>query len=204
MSIKDYSKNNHCPVCNKLISNRAKYCYKHLYILRGQKKGDGSHYSKNKKCIDCGKPISNPSTRCNRCEGLKRKTIFGKFTYSKNKKCIDCGKPISNYATRCRSCSKKGIIRLDMRGEKNPRWNGGWNPYYGPNWESQRKLALKRDNYTCQLCGAKSGQIDVHHQIPFSKCDNYKEANSLDNLITVCQKCHLLAEKQEFSSFIKD
>ena len=91
-----------------------------------------------------------------------------------------------------------------MRGEKNPRWNGGWNPYYGPNWESQRKLALKRDNYTCQLCGAKSGQIDVHHQIPFSKCDNYKEANSLDNLITVCQKCHLLAEKQEFSSFIKD
>jgi 5-methylcytosine-specific restriction endonuclease McrA len=75
-------------------------------------------------------------------------------------------------------------------GPKNPFWRGGYEPYYGPNWFEQREKALKRDNYTCQKCGARGD--DVHHIIPFRKFGlaNYLKANELSNLITLCKSCH--------------
>ena len=75
---------------------------------------------------------------------------------------------------------------------------------YGPNWESQRELARRRDGYRCRLCGApeKPGrQHDVHHLVPFREFgyvpgdnDRYLQANELGNLITVCHACHTRIE----------
>lgn len=206
MTERDYSQGKQCSICGVRITNRASFCRHHYYgglvSEDDRRKRRKRHYSSGNKCCDCGRLITNVATRCDRCSGIAKKTVFVKYHYSKRKQCIDCGKPISNKAKRCRSCSKKGVCRPDMQGKNNWKWNGGWNPYYGPNWWSQRKKALKRDAYRCYLCGSNKEQLNVHHQIPFSKCDNYKEANSLDNLITLCQKCHILAEKQEFDSFM--
>ncbi len=181
MSKRDYSKGKTCPICGKRISNRATFCRSH-YAEHRRKDNTRSklhHYSKKKKCINCGKLITNDAKRCDRCAGLAKRTVSGDYLYSKHKVCANCGKLISNNAVHCRSCSKKGTIRPYMRGSNNPKWNGGWIDYYGPNWYSQRLKALKRDNYKCVLCGTNKGQLNVHHQIPFSKCKNYKEANSL-------------------------
>ncbi len=75
---------------------------------------------------------------------------------------------------------------------------------YGPNWARQRARALARDGHRCQRCGAKATPdrpLHVHHIRPFRTFgyipgvnDAYKEANRLDNLITLCARCHRLAE----------
>lgn len=93
-----------------------------------------------------------------------------------------------------------------QRGPDNPSWKGGrWaysGHHYGPGWKKQRQRAKRRDQYTCQKCGKrlhrKSPKLHVHHIIPFNEFDyrpkennNYIEANRLDNLICLCEKCHL-------------
>lgn len=77
-------------------------------------------------------------------------------------------------------------------GENNPRWKGGYEPYYGPDWRGQRRRALKRDDHTCQFCGTTENERehDVHHKISYRICKN----NKLDNLVTLCRSCHTKVE----------
>ncbi len=49
-----------------------------------------------------------------------------------------------------------------------------------------RITALKRDDYTCQICGKKVAKPDVHHKIPL-RLDGTNEES---NLITLCRPCH--------------
>jgi 5-methylcytosine-specific restriction endonuclease McrA len=81
------------------------------------------------------------------------------------------GKHITDEHKELLSKLKKGVPRPDIVGDKNPAWNGGYEPYYGPNWKEQRRKALKRDRNTCQECGATETdkEHDVHHIIPFRK-----------------------------------
>lgn len=67
---------------------------------------------------------------------------------------------------------------------------------YGPNWNAIRDLVRARDQYTCQVCGAQENgrPHDVHHKIPFRTFTSSKEANRVDNLITLCRNCHRRAE----------
>lgn len=88
-------------------------------------------------------------------------------------------------------------------GDSNTMWRGGKEPYYGPNWLASRTAALDRDDYTCQHCGlTRAEHIDtygydlhVHHIEPLKSFgNNYEAANDLDNLVTLCHKCHGQAE----------
>lgn len=81
-------------------------------------------------------------------------------------------------------------------GENNPNWRGGVSLTYGENWTIQRLRALQRDNYTCQECGKTIDDciISVHHIIPFRIFMDYKEANRLENLISLCRLHHSEAE----------
>jgi DEAD/DEAH box helicase domain-containing protein len=68
---------------------------------------------------------------------------------------------------------------------------------YGPDWPKQRNAARSRDGFTCQLCGRPESrqQHHVHHKIPFRQFTNYRQANQLSNLVTLCPACHRQAEK---------
>jgi DEAD/DEAH box helicase domain-containing protein len=68
---------------------------------------------------------------------------------------------------------------------------------YGPNWQKIRETVRKRDQFTCQVCGAKesSRQHDVHHKTPFRAFTSREEANRLENLTTLCQNCHHKVEQ---------
>lgn len=63
---------------------------------------------------------------------------------------------------------------------------------YGNNWSTQRKAARDRDDDTCQICGKETNgrHLDVHHIRPIKSFDSPEDANTLDNLITLCRKCH--------------
>lgn len=93
-----------------------------------------------------------------------------------------------------------------MSGENGPNWQGGVMPYYGPNWKRQRRAALKRANGHCEHCAKtpieNGRELSVHHIRPRrafgyipGENDNYIQANALDNLITLCDVCHGLAER---------
>lgn len=86
-------------------------------------------------------------------------------------------------------------------GENNPAWRGGYDHYYGHNWQKQRKRARRRDNFTCQKCNKKESEfqteLHVHHIIPFRDFNgDWFAANQLDNLISLCQVCHINVEWQ--------
>ncbi|WP_082146828.1 HNH endonuclease [Halostagnicola sp. A56] len=62
---------------------------------------------------------------------------------------------------------------------------------YPSDWDTRRKTVYKRDNYTCQNCGAKGGpsgnaELHAHHIVPKSKGGTHK----LTNIKTMCRGCH--------------
>ena len=48
-----------------------------------------------------------------------------------------------------------------------------------------QKKGKERDLYTCQVCGSKK-DVEGHHIIDYQ----YGGAASVDNIITLCHKCH--------------
>ena len=71
-----------------------------------------------------------------------------------------------------------------VRGENNPNWRGGaTNNPYPAGWSRELKNKIRlRDDHKCQICFV-SGKV-VHH------IDADKNNLDLDNLITVCKRCH--------------
>jgi len=55
------------------------------------------------------------------------------------------------------------------------------------------KLVKERDNYTCQICGAKEVAVLAHHIDPVS--NNAIESADTDNGVTLCKTCHKKAHK---------
>ena len=66
--------------------------------------------------------------------------------------------------------------------------------YYGENWLNQRRLARERDGYCCQLCEISEDEygqeLSVHHITPFVLFLDFRDANKLENLQSLCEPCH--------------
>jgi len=58
-----------------------------------------------------------------------------------------------------------------------------------------RIKALERDNYSCQICGSTE-KILVHH-IDRTGRGSLNHNNNLDNLITLCRRCHIKEHKKD-------
>lgn len=97
---------------------------------------------------------------------------------------------------------------VHYRGENNPFWKGGYDEYYGPNWEEQREKRLERDGYECVICGMGREEhydkyacdFPIHHvqrKENFRRPDgslDYETANMVENLRTLCSEHHALWE----------
>lgn len=127
--------------------------------------------------------------------------------------CDNCGAVLSRIESRalahnrqfCDESCRGDWMSEHRSGENHPLWSGGWSGYQGPNWNRQRQRRLEIDGYTCQGCGMGQSThfeeygdgLTVHHLIP-RRCfeDNetgefdYRAANSIDNLVTLCRGCH--------------
>jgi len=65
-------------------------------------------------------------------------------------------------------------------------------PDYPENWDEIRHVVYRRDNYTCQRCGARGGRygdavLHCAHKVSLSKGGT----NDYSNLETVCEECHI-------------
>lgn len=133
-----------------------------------------------KTCPGCGKIFLTPRYRetdhCSRACRSQATTIEAI--------CPICGDDFAYYRSWPRThCSSAcyGVSR-----EKGGRH------YYGPNWQVQRAFAIVRDGGACVDCQS-TDSLHVHHLQALRQFDgDWKSANELSNLVTVCSPCHLV------------
>lgn len=78
-------------------------------------------------------------------------------------------------------------------GSKNSNWRGGVTTINERIRKSEeyriwRNLVFIRDNYTCQNCGQRGGDIQADHLLPFSINPDLRF--NVNNGRTLCAKCH--------------
>lgn len=85
---------------------------------------------------------------------------------------------------------------LKMEGQPfNLHWGYQKGPNYG--FGNSKAACLNRDNYTCQCCKTKKGTLHAHHIVYRSNGG----ADTLDNLITICEACHKKLHDGELQLF---
>lgn len=110
--------------------------------------------------------------------------------------CVDCGKVLANrYAKRCNK--HKGI-----RGDKSPHWKGGVTPLnqsirISLKYKEWRRKVFERDDYTCQICRKRGGNMNADHIRPFSTCPSWRFR--LSNGRTLCEECHKTTDTYGYS-----
>lgn len=114
--------------------------------------------------------------------------------------CETCGKAVElaaqfKGARHNRFCSNECSNRGNS-GAGNAVWRGGHPKYYGKDWRPLQRAARLRDKNTCRRCGSvqTTRKADVHHIKPVSSFQNVNDANTLDNVICLCHKCHMRVE----------
>lgn len=166
------------------------------------------------ECFACGAEIERATWQreryeryyCTDCWGNSKQIV----------ECEVCGEQIEALPSRTearrfcsRECHGTWISKHNV-GERHPRFKSGRRPeYYGPNWERQRRAAVRRDEGRCQDCGRtivdsveEFGEVlSVHHKTPFRDFVDgddvdYESANELSNLVTLCRPCHSQRETQ--------
>ena len=120
-------------------------------------------------CLGCGKTVSRGYTQCKSCARKYDRPA-----------CIDCGKQIHLGSTRCLSCHNK----LQDRGLSKERVKF----QVSKKWAKVRQLCFERDNFTCQECNQRGGEINAHHVLNWASYPDLRLA--LGNVITVCRPCH--------------
>lgn len=62
-----------------------------------------------------------------------------------------------------------------------------------------KSIILARDNNSCKICSCASDHLTVHHIVPVSDGGG----DELNNLITLCTKCHVRVHQEGAEKFVK-
>lgn len=162
-------------------------------------------------CKICGVPINYGCTYCTKHQNTDREVEKIKYT------CPYCGKLFERYKSSVkvknpycsRSCAQIVTGRNNGSGKTDTRKllrNSA-------KWIQLNQVALNRDKYECQKCGARKNLV-VHHIVPvgelidkfiketgsnlkgtpsqekWQKIDNFDSFWDVDNLMTLCHYCH--------------
>lgn len=134
-------------------------------------------------CTDCGIQL------CDRAFTLCRACSYKRRRKPKNT-CDDCHVLLEKRRSRrCQPCRVKF-----QRGKHAPMWKGGVTAPNRRERSTQQsrdwsKAVLKRDNYTCQLCKVRHGNLHAHHKKRWA--DHKALRFDVGNGVTLCRDCHL-------------
>ena len=130
-------------------------------------------------------------------------------------KCDTCGKifAVENYKKDnethycSRECQHKSLIGKSPseetrqklrdsvpRGENSPHWNHGKTAEEReierryPEYHQWKVQVKERDNYTCQCCGKRGGELHSHHKDGYHWCKERR--TDVSNGATLCKHCH--------------
>lgn len=160
-----------------------------------------------KQCIVCGKDIAKGKlsiSQFTRKKFCSHKCHGSTLKIEETVKCELCGKIVTRKkrsdsksrfcSIRCavNNASKIALVDRDFNGSNNPAWKGGVTSEN----RKQRKIflkeihksILKRDNYTCRICGVRGEKLQVDHIKPWSKDIDSRFAP--ENCRTLCVGCH--------------
>lgn len=207
-----------CPTCNKKDFETERAMKIHHKLAHNE-----SIALKESKCSECGSkfkyyPSEKEGKYCEECVknsevnwGVQK--LFKEDNPmwkggEKKTNCAYCNKDISvkrwlynstvhNYCSK--DCQFNHKSELSTKSKKNSESINK----YGKNWRKARRKCLERDNYTCQMCGITKQELsqnpDVHHIRPIRKFDNPEDAHFVENLISLCRKCHKKIEIKQKS-----
>lgn len=193
------------------VESTCTYCGKPLKRQRGRSNMRAKHHFCNRECDNAwrrngGNPSGENHPEYN----------------SVQVKCDNCNQPITRQSHRLeyynhqfctRACYGEWRSR-NINETKHPRWKGhSTKAYRGPNITRQSARARRRDGFKCRKCGVSQSDIgqklDIHHLIPFKDFnyipgtnDNYKQANRLSNLVSLCRSCHMALETTPYEDAI--
>jgi hypothetical protein len=193
----------HCPTCK---------------VDRGWKKA----YQVNKLCNSCKQRktfLDSIDTslypNVNFMDSLrKRKKVGSSVKYRTT--CLKCNKDrgyidLSDSKALCLSCTRAEISasmtpedklerakKISMAQTGDPVFSGFKTTEHKKDRSRIRDLKLndqcfERDNYTCQKCNARGVALNAHHKNSFYKHKDLRL--ELNNLATLCVKCHRLFHK---------
>jgi len=192
-----------CEICGKIFRAehpRRRHCSKECRWEAETGKKRWEYAPKIKLvCKQCNKIFyawpSRTQKYCSRLCAGEAKRGEGNINY-KAKSCFICAycqkefrvNPSQVAKGRTKHCSQSCQIK-DRWGKGNPNWQGGksFEPY-GPEFNQKLKEQIRlRDGEKCRLCGEPANDrcLDVHH------IDYDKTNNKLENLITLCFRCHV-------------
>jgi len=135
---------------------------------------------------------------CSRDCYHKHKTSSWNKGIIKYSKCAKCNKQIRQWRKYCSAeCYYKhqdvsARLPIPKFGSENPAWKGGITPQTVIDRNKFSKqvsnLVFRRDNYTCQLCGAKGVSLHADHLDKWSV--NKDDRFNVDNCRSLCRPCH--------------
>ena len=179
-----------------------------------------------KLCVTCGEEFESNINRKKFCSRECKHQYDRKHKRPKTPvHCDECGKLTYKYISQVKAyldgkqkhmfCSHACRMRHYASGENNSHWKGGITHYRKRIRElTESKVwtlaVLTRDDFTCQLCSQRGGDLHVHHAIPFAilleslralveqdkdlvqSAHAFKPMWNVSNGITVCKSCHNL------------
>lgn len=88
-----------------------------------------------------------------------------------------------------------------LKGEKCYAWRGGITPKSfairnSIEYRLWRESVFARDNWTCQRCFERGGELEAHHIKSFAEYPKLRFA--IDNGITFCKECHKIVDKRRW------
>lgn len=91
-----------------------------------------------------------------------------------------------------KECMSEGISRR-FKGVNAPNWRGGRtsknkNIRDSLAYRNWRESVFARDNWTCQDCGKRGGDLHPHHIFPFAEFSEHRL--EVWNGVTLCVSCH--------------
>ena len=141
-------------------------------------------------CLFCGKEISylRHSRERKFCCDSHRSMFWQK---KRKHRCLLCEKPIDMRSKLCMKCARSQ--------DNHPNWQGGITKdahriRCSIEYRLWREAVFARDNFICQKCSKRGGNLEAHHIKSFK---NFPELRfAIDNGLTLCVLCHNQTKKK--------